>query len=189
MIPAGRSPILARAFACWNWKCALLSATARSLVYLAAMARSGLRGGLSIVLVEMAYVTLTAGLYAGMQQRALGFRSRLLGNLTIVFGVPWFALALDWLAHRAAEAAAPARATMVVCIFATVSALFHLHVMRRGAFLTGRVGRSLLDDFRRMPRLIAGFVVAPVVLLSAQAARLARTLKDEAAAADAEAAL
>jgi len=166
MIPAGRSPILARAIACWNWKCALLSASARSIVYLVAMTRSESRESLWVVLVEMVYVTLTAGLYAGMQQRALGFRSRLLGNLTIAFGVPWLSLILDWLTHRAAGAVAPAKATLFVCVFATVSALFHLHVMRRGAFLTGHLGRSLLDDFRRMPRLFAGFVIAPVALLS-----------------------
>jgi hypothetical protein len=176
-----RSPIFAQAFACWNWKCALLSVTARSIVYLAAMARNGLHGSLSIVLVEMAYVTLTAGLYAGMQQRALSFRSRLLGNLTIVFGVPGTAQILDWLAHRAAGAAAPGKATLAVSMFAIVSALFHLHVMRRGAFLTGRGGRSLAEDFRRMPRLIFGFITAPVVSLSATAGRQVRGVQSEAA--------
>lgn len=173
------SPFTARAFACWNWKCALLSAVARSIVYLAALARTGLHGGLSIVLVEMAYVTLTAGVYAGMQQRALGLRSRLLGNAAIAFGVPWLAQLLDWLAHRAVGAAVPCKVTLTVCIFATLSALFHLHVMRRGAFLTGR-GRSLLDDFRRMPRLIVGFLLAPVVLVSTFAAGLARGAESEA---------
>lgn len=158
-----------------------MSATARSIVYLAALARTGLRGGLSIVLVEMIYVTLTAGIYAGLQQRALGFRSRLLGDLTVVLGVPMLAQILDWLSHRAAGAAAPGRATLMVCIFAVISALFHLHVMRRGAFLTGRTGRSLLDDFRRMPRLIAGFVLAPVSFLSTLATRVARGVASEAA--------
>jgi hypothetical protein len=151
------------------------------MVYLAAMARTGPRGRLAIVLVEMAYVTFTAGLYAGMQQRALGFRSRLLGNLTIAFGVPWLGLVLDWLTHRAAGATAPAKATLAVCVFATVSALFHLHVMRRGVFLTGHTGRSLIDDFRRMPRLIAGFVLAPVVFLATLTSRTARSAESEAA--------
>jgi hypothetical protein len=181
MTPAGCSPFVARAFACWNWKCALLSAAARSIVYLAALARTGLRGGLSIVLVEMAYVTLTSGIYAGMQQKALGFRSRLLGNATIALGVPWLAQLLDWLAHRAVGAAVSGKVTMQVCIFATLSALFHLHVMRRGAFLTGGAGRSLLDDFRHMPRLIAGFLAAPVVFFSALSARSARGVESEAA--------
>ena len=40
MTSAGHSPILARTFAYWNWKCALLRAIARSIVYLAAMART-----------------------------------------------------------------------------------------------------------------------------------------------------
>jgi hypothetical protein len=181
-----RPPILAQALACWNWKCALLSATARSAVYLIAMMRvghtqAGLSAGLPIVLVEMAYVTLTAGLYAGLQQRALSFRSRLLGNLIVVLGVPGLAQALDWLTHRVSGTPAPGKAALAVCVFATVSALFHLHVMRRGAFLTGHRGGSLIEDFRRMPRMIAGFVAVPVVLLAALPGRFARAAESEAA--------
>jgi len=158
-----------------------MSATARSLVYLAAMAHTGQRGGFSVVVVEMIYVTVTAGIYAGLQQKALGFRSRLLGNLTIVCGVPMLAQILDWLTHRAVGAAAPEKATLAVCVFAIASALFHLYVMRHGAFLTGHTSRSLLDDFRRMPRLIAGFVLAPAVFLSGLGFRLARGAESEAA--------
>jgi hypothetical protein len=181
MIPTGRYPHLEKAIACWNWKCALLSATARSIVYLAAMAHTGLRGSLSIALVEMAYVTLTAGLYAGLQQKALSLRSHAVGNLAVVLAVPGLAQLLDWLAHRAAGVPAPARATLAVCLFAALSALFHLHVMRRGVFLTGRAGRSLAEDFRRMPRLIAEFVLRPAALLSTLFARMARTVESEAA--------
>lgn len=158
-----------------------MSASARSIVYLVAMMRTGLRGSLSVALVEMVYVTLTAGLYAGLQQRALEFRSRLLGNLIIVLGVPSFAQLLDWLTHRIAGAAVTGKATLAVCLFAAVSASFHLHVMRRGAFLTGRRGRSLADDFRRMPRLVAGFVVRPVGFVSTVGAWLTRNVGSEAA--------
>jgi hypothetical protein len=157
------SSLLAQAFSWWNWKCALLSATVRSLVYLAAMAHSGPHGRLAVVLVEVAYVSLTAGIYAGMQQRALGLRARWLGNLIVVLGVPALAQTLDWLAHRVSGAAAPGRAILAVSIFAAFSALFHLHVMRNGAFLTG-CGRSLFDDFRHMPGLVAGFIVKPVAI-------------------------
>jgi hypothetical protein len=186
MVSNSRSPILARAFSCWNWKCAFLSATARSLVYFAAMARSGqaqggFKSGLAVILVEMAYVTLTAGLFAGMQQWALCLRSRLLGNLVVVVGVPGLAQALDWLTHRAAGAPAPGRATLAVCAFAGVSALFHLYVMRRGAFLTGLRSPSLLDDFRRMPGLLGGFLVAPVLFLAALGMRLTRSVEPDAA--------
>lgn len=162
-----RGSLAARVLTCWNWKCALLSATARSLVYLIAVARTRAHGRVSIVLVEIAYVMLTAGLYAGLQQRALGFHSRTLGNLTIVLGVPGLAQSMDWLAHRAAGPAAPPKAILAVCVFTLISALFHLYVMRRGAFLTGHAGRSLIGDFRRMPRLIAGFLFRPLASLFA----------------------
>jgi hypothetical protein len=155
--------LFAQVFSWWNWKCALLSATARSLVYLVAMAYSGLHGRLAIVLVEVVYVSLTAGIYAAMQQRALELRSRVLGNLIVVFGVPGLAQVLDWIAHRVTGSAAPSRAILAVSLFSVFSALFHLHVMRNGVLLTG-CGRSLFDDFRRMPGLVAGLVIKPVGL-------------------------
>jgi hypothetical protein len=180
MQPASRSALYAQALSCWNWKCALLSTSARSLVYLAAMARTGPSSRLAVVAVEIAYVTLTAGLYAGLQQKALGIRSRLLGNLTIALVVPGLAQLLDWLAHRTAGAVAPPRATLAVCVFTAISALFHLYVMRRGVFLSGR-GSSLFDDFRRIPRLIAGFVLRPIGAISTLSLRLVRTIESQTA--------
>lgn len=180
MLPYSRCPFLTRAISCWNWKCALLSATARSLVYLAATTPGSAHGRLAVVLVEIAYVTLTAGVYAGMQQRALALRSRLLGNLIIVLGVPGLAQALDWTIHRGTGAAATGRATLAVSLFAAISALFHLHVMRNGVFLTGH-GRSLVDDFRRMPRLVAEFVVRPLAFFVAFTSRSARAIESEGA--------
>lgn len=143
-----------------------MSAVVRSLVYLGAMAHSRQHGSLTIALVEMAYVTATAGLYAGLQQRALAIRSHLLGNLCIVVAVPGLAQLLDWLTHRAVGPAAPARALVAVCVFTLLSALFHLHVMRRGVFLTGAAGRTLADDFRRIPRLVLAFLMLPATLLA-----------------------
>jgi len=153
---------------CWNWKCALMSATVRSLVYMAAMAH-GRGDKMAVAVVEMIYVTLTAGFFSAMQQRSLGLRSRALGNFMVAFGVPGLSQGLDCAVHGLAGAA-PARATLVVCIFTGVSALFHLHVMRNGVFLTGQ-GRSLADDFRRIPRLLGGFLAKPFVFAAAFAAR------------------
>lgn len=180
MAPIHRSRLTAQVLSCWNWKCALMSATARSLVYVAAMAHGGHTNRSAVVLVEVAYVTLTAGVYAALQQRALGLRSRSLGNWIVVFGVPGLAQALDWLAHRVTAAVAPGRATLAVCIFTAISALFHLHVMRNGVFLTGH-GRSLRDDFRRIPHLLAGFVSKPFVQLATRIARPTRALESDAA--------
>jgi hypothetical protein len=180
MFSPQRLPFVRRMLACWNWKCAVLSAIARSLVYLAAMARNSLHSGLAIVSVELIYVTATAGVYAGLQQQALGLRSRRLGNLIVVLGVPGLAQVLDWIAHCAAGAPVPNRATIAVSIFATISAVFHLHVMRNGALLTGG-GRSLFEDFRRMPGLVLGFVLQPVAFVTALTAAPVSAVESETA--------
>src|ERR1700733_1779595 len=173
------SPLLKGAFAYWNWKCALMSATVRSLVYLAAMAHTSPHGALPVVLVEVAYVTLTAGAYAGMQQNALRLRSRLLGNLIVVLGVPGLAQTLDWFTHRLTHTTPTDGTILAVGFSAVLSALFHLHVMRNGGFLTGQCC-SLLDDFRRVPRFIAGFVLRPVDFLTGRISRPASTVEPEA---------
>jgi hypothetical protein len=152
--------LLAQAFACWNWKCALLSAAVRSAVYVAALAHARLHTAFALVTVEIAYVALTGGLWAGLQQRALALRSRVVGNLLIVLAVPALSQVSDWLAHHSVGPAAPPRALVAVCGFTLVSALFHLYVMRCGLFLTGAAGRTLADDFRRIPGLVVGLIPA-----------------------------
>ena len=146
------------------------------MVYLAAMAHNGLRGSFAVVLVEIVYVTLTAGFYAGMQQKALGLRASWLGNAIVVLGVPGLAQALDWTVHRVSGAVVPGRATLAVSLFAALSALFHLHIMRNGVLLTGS-GRSLADDLRRIPWLVAGFMAKPAVLVIALASDSGRVIE------------
>jgi hypothetical protein len=175
-----QSSLLKVLLSSWNWKCAMMSATARSLVYLAAVARGGGHGAMAIVLVETGYVTMTAGIYAGLQQQALRLRMRWLGDLIIVAGVPLLSQSLDWLTHRLSGPPVAVRATIAVSIFALISAMFHLHVMRNGVFLSGQ-GRSLFHDFQRIPRLIAAFVARPVVVAVAMLSRAVRTAESEAA--------
>lgn len=166
-LPSSSNPVwVRRLFSCWNWKCALLSATARSFVYLIAMSRTHSHGRLGVVLVEMAYVTLTAGLYAGMQQMALRMRSQLAGNLIVVLGVPGLSQIFDWLVHIAVHAPIPHRALWSICVFTLLSASYHLHIMRRGIFLTGQGGHTLLDDFKSIPRLTLGFILWPCKIVA-----------------------
>jgi hypothetical protein len=172
----------ARVSTCWNWKCALMSATVRAVVIAVAMAHASLRESLSVGLVEIAYVSLTAGLYAGMQQQALSIRPRWAGNLAIVVLVPGLSQAVDWAVHRGVGAPVTHRALLSVCAFTLLSALFHLHVMRKGTFLTGSEGPSLAEDFVRLPRLIASFAAWPVAALLSRPAPANPATEEELAA-------
>ena len=64
-----------------------------------------------------------------------------------------------------------------VCLTA-ISTLFNLYAMRRGALITGEGQQSLGNDFKRMPRLIAGFVICgPLAIWRLIDRRLATALR------------
>jgi hypothetical protein len=86
-----------------------MSATVRSLVYLAGDGPHWPSRHTARRSCEVGYVTLTAGVYAGLQQNALRIRSRLLGNLILVLGVPGLAQVLDWLTHHLTHTVATSR--------------------------------------------------------------------------------
>jgi hypothetical protein len=53
--------------------------------------------------------------------------------------------------------------------------------MRRGVFLSGRAGRTLADDLRRIPRLVLDFVQRPYLFVAAMTVSLAGTAESEGA--------
>lgn len=64
-------------------------------------------------------------------------------------------------------------------VLTVLSVLFHPFVMRRSVFLSGR-GQSLSVDFRRIPRLIVGFMAAPAALVASPASQPDPTTESEA---------
>lgn len=159
---------------CWNWKAALLSVTMRSVALFCFVdhgAGDRLQAALHAGLVEAAHVSLTAGVYASLQQRSLGVRPRWLGNVLIVAGVPMGAQAVDYLLQKAAGTPHMQAASLGMVGWGLLSALFHLHLMRHGSMLVGEGAGTLRSDLRRMPRLVVLFVAAPVMALAGKGAR------------------
>jgi MFS superfamily sulfate permease-like transporter len=89
----------------------------------------------------------------------------------VVAGVPALLQALDWYVHRLTGAPVTGKALLSISVFTLISAVFHLHVMRNGVFLSGR-GNSLVNDFRRIPALIAGFAMKPLTLFAGIESRI-----------------
>ena len=133
--------------------------------------------------VEAAYVLVTSGIFSAWQQQALDVKPRRLSWAIAVLVIPLGSLAADsalhlWLDHG------NMRTLGIGALIATlVSAMFHWHVMQNGVMLVGEKGRSLLDDMKQMPRLIALFVWNPIRWMIATL-RSAKT--SESAAEDAE---
>lgn len=164
----------------WNWKSAILSAMIRSIAYVEATAKHGWHTGFHAVIAEVVYVASTAGIYSALQQKALNIKPRWVSNSLIVVGVPILSQFVEFTIHAAAGTPNLRTVTMGIMIFGLISALFHLHVMRKGAMLVGSKGRPFSEDLRRMPSLLAGFLATPIVIIVGAARR--QWKDDEAAA-------
>ncbi len=151
----------------WNWKAASLQIAIRATLYFIVAARhlhtGSYQAGLHAAMVEAAYVCVTAGFYAALQQGAMRVEPRWLANLVIIAGVPMLAQAIDTLLQHAAGTPNLKAVSFTMAFCGLLSAAFHLHLMRNGAMLVGKDEGSFANDLRRIPSLVASFVTAPVL--------------------------
>ena len=146
----------------WNWKAALTTAVFRAGVCIAALWHSPLHAREHFGAVEAAYVLLTSGIFSAWQQQALDVKPRRLSWTIVVLLIPLGSLAADSALHLWLDRG-NMRALGIGALIATIiSAMFHWHLMQNGAMLVGENSRSLVDDMKQMPRLVALFVWSPL---------------------------
>jgi hypothetical protein len=149
-------------FTHWNWKAALLSAVFRAGACIAALRHTQMHARQHFGMVEAAYVLLTSGSWAALQQQSLGLRTKKHGWLACVMVIPLSSLSADAVLHLWLDEGNMRALGVSALIFTLVSAMFHWHVMQNGAMLVGEQSRSLWTDLKQMPRLVASFVMVPV---------------------------
>lgn len=149
----------------WNWKAAVLSAIIRAPVFLITTYSFGWHSATLAAGVETAYCAGTAGVFAGVIQTVRDWRPIWLASLLITVGVPVFSQALDYSAHLLAHTPNLRAGTLASFSLSEMSALFSWYSMRRGTLLVGAKQDSFLHDLFRLPRLLLGFVFAPLTWL------------------------
>jgi hypothetical protein len=140
----------------WNWKSALMSSICRATLFLIVNLPAGLIPGLRAMLTEFVFRGTVSGV---------------LGSLTQAFSRakhPWVALLLlptlghtaEFLVHRAAGTPLLAKSIAASVAFSMLTTAFNLFAMRRGVLVVGADEQSLRADLRRLPGLIAAFLLA-----------------------------
>ena len=139
----------------WNWKSALLSANVRAAIFLAANLPAGLGAGGRAWLTEFLFRTIASGLLGSFTQRCsrLSLPPRLWAATVVSISAGGHAM--EYVVHRIAGTPRIGTAIAGSILFSILSTSFHLYVMRRNVFTTGRDSQSLLADFAQLPRLVA----------------------------------
>jgi hypothetical protein len=142
----------------WNWKAAVLSSLFRGGAFTLALARVADGDVLRTVLVEALFRVAVGGFWGSLLQEFRRAQPRWLAGIWVAIVLPATAHALEFVALTGIHAG-PRRTGMIVSIAISAgSLLINLGLMRRGLFVTGDGGESLVSDLRRIPSALADMV-------------------------------
>lgn len=159
--PDGAPRVGERILAAWNWKAATLSAVTRATLFLGANASAGWRAAWGAFGAELAFRACTSGFYAGATQAFAAARPAWIAAIAALVVIPAVSHSLEFLVHFLRGTPALGRSIALSIVFTAVSTLFHLFAMRRGVLVVGAAAAPLVDDLRRMPRVIVEFLAWP----------------------------
>lgn len=141
----------------WNWKSALLSTVLRGPIFVVASFRQGWAGAISALLAESAYCAFVSGFYGAVVQALRDARPLWLTGLFLTVVLPGIFQALEYFLHRLRSTPHLRIAEIASIVLSIISGLLNWYLMRSGALLVGKEGRSLGTDLRRLPRLVFDF--------------------------------
>ena len=149
----------------WNWKSALTSALIRGALFFATNVTAGLQAASWALLLQFGYRAITSGFYGSFVQAMRYAQPRWLAGLVVGVGLSAVIHSMELLVHWIGGTAELKRSILVSLGFTVVSSFFNLYIMQRNALVVGEHAQSLAKDMAAMPKLIAGFLAWPFVLL------------------------
>lgn len=149
----------------WNWKASLLSSLMRAALFFFTNLSAGWRAATGAMLIQFVFRAVVSGYYAALTQAFRKAEPAWAAALVATFALPALAHLAEGVLHWVVGTPQLQRSIIASVIFTMVSSLFNWYAMRQGALVVGDGGDSLAKDFRRMPRIVAGFVAAPFLAL------------------------
>jgi hypothetical protein len=142
----------------WNWKSALLSSLFRGMIFFFANMTAGLHAATGALIAEFCYRGVTSGFYGAITQSLSQVQPAWIGTGGAMVLLPLCSHSLELGVHLLRHTPKLASSLTASVCFTTVSTLFHLYAMRRGALVVQTGASSLTQDMARMPGLIIAFV-------------------------------
>ena len=143
----------------WNWKAALLSTLFRGAIFFVVNLDSGLSSAASALLTEIVYRSASAGFWGAITQSIHKVEPAWKAALAGLLLLPVVQHTVEFAVHWARGTPHVAASVFVSACFTSLSTLFHLYAMRRGAMLVEGGAPPLIDDLKHMPALVAGFLL------------------------------
>jgi hypothetical protein len=140
----------------WHWKAALTSSICRATVFFLVNVPVGLAPGLRAMLTELIFRGIVSGVLGALTQALCRARHA----WTALFILPAIGHTAEFVVHWTAGTPRLSASLAASIAFSVLTTSFNLFAMSRGALVVGEGGQSLASDLRRLPALVAAFVVA-----------------------------
>ena len=137
-----------------------MSSAVRGGLFFAVNAHAGLDAATAALLTEFALRATTAGFYGATTQAFRQAEPAWAATAAVSFILPIVTHSVELLVHWLRGTPALAASISASAAFSVLSTQFNLYAMRRGSLIVGHGSHSLLEDLRRAPRLVAGFVLS-----------------------------
>jgi hypothetical protein len=142
----------------WNWKSAVLSCLVRGAIFFAVNIRSGFRAATYAMLLEISFISITAGFYGALLQAFRKAKPDWAASLTVMVLLPAIHHSLEFLIHSLGGTKKLSASILASIGFSALSACFNLFTMRRGILIVGKHKQPFLQDLKQLPGVILAFL-------------------------------
>ena len=142
----------------WNWKSAVFSSVIRAAIFFFCNLTAGRSAAFGAMLAEFSYRLLTAGFCGALTQAFRKARPVWAANIAVMIVLPFATHSLELCVHVLRGTPRLLTSLVTSVCFTIVSSLFNLYAMQRGALIVGEGSSSVVEDLRRVPALIGGFL-------------------------------
>jgi hypothetical protein len=144
----------------WNWKSALFSSIIRGAIFFSLNLLGGVRAAASALATDLIFRPLVSGFYGAIVESFRLARPTWAATLVIIIALPVFNHLIELAIHWARGTQRLGTSVLASVSFSVLSGLFNLFAMRRGLLIVGPGRRSITEDLRRIPGVIAAFLIA-----------------------------
>lgn len=142
----------------WNWKSATLSCLIRGSIFFTINSLSSLAAATSAMLLEVSFLSVTAGFYGAFIQAFRKVKPDWAASLTVMLLLPATHHALEFFIHSAGGTKKLSLSILASAGFSALSACFNLFTMRRGVLIVGNHQQSFRRDLAQLPEVIVEFL-------------------------------
>ena len=143
----------------WNWKSAVLSVMLRVHVFAVATIHHGPEVVASTILTETAVCAINAGWYAAVVQVLRNRKPVWLIATVISVIVPVSGQVIEYSIHVWHQTPNRLSAVLVSSALGAIASLFNWYAMTQGQMLVGAERSTFASDLRRIPLLLARFLL------------------------------